>query len=173
MVILFFITGFRTHSTLDSDGKRKNFGLSTLARHVENCRNKKSSSTTSSQPSIVQFSYNKRGIPDSAKTKLKIAEAKFVVSGSHSFLAVENHGLKELAATCINIGAEYGKVPISNIWYGRKTVQGTCILQKEEVTKKIKGILKKSIKNNEVSCTCDLWTDGASKLPGPNSILAI
>ena len=33
-------------------------------------------------------------------------------------------------------------------------------MQKEEVTKKMKGILKKSIKNNEVSCTCDLWTDG-------------
>ena len=90
-------TIFRTHSKLKSDGTRKKYGLTTLARHLDYCKaqkrellNQTDHSTTKNaqdhRPSfssklISRFLFNKQKLPDKTISRLKDAETKYVVAG--------------------------------------------------------------------------------------------
>ncbi|CAF0832632.1 unnamed protein product [Adineta steineri] len=165
---------FRTHSKLDNKGKRKNHGLTSCTKHLEQCSIRKKEMaaiakenssfhpiTPNSQPSVSQFLVNKKKIAPCWSKKLKEAEAKFVVGGMHSFKSVEHSGLLNLAQTCVDLGARFGKIDIHDIWYGRKSIKDECynrfILYKNEMVKE----MKKYAMNRTLSATTDLWRDDA------------
>jgi len=58
--------------------------------------------------------------PDAAAMKQK--EVQFCVAGYHSFLSVENSGLKNILQTCVDFGAKYRKFYVGEILAGRKAV---------------------------------------------------
>jgi hypothetical protein len=89
---------FRTHSKLKSDGTRKNYGLTSPARHLDLCKNRKRELLTqtdhsaanqtqhpessSSFKSIARSFFNKRQLPAKTLAKLKDAQLKYVVAGT-------------------------------------------------------------------------------------------
>ena len=133
---------FRTHSQKDGSGKRKNFGLSSQSRHVQVCRAKTDKQAGGSQQKKVSsFAYVKKNLSQNLAQKLKLAEVEFVVSGMHSFAAVEDQGLLSLAQTLISIGVNDGNVQVPDIWYGRKTVQEYTVKQLSEYWNSVKSLI--------------------------------
>jgi hypothetical protein len=156
---------FRTHSKLNKATKsRKNNGYSAATRHAKSCTTAPSTSiahsaSVRSQATLSQFVYSKKTLSVSSQVELKKAEAAFVISGELSFLALEDDGLLKLAQTLVDIGATYGKLPIENIWYGRKTIRDYIVSCQEEISNNLKATLKPFIQQNRVACTTDMWTD--------------
>ena len=88
---------FRTHSKPKSDGTRKNYGLTTPARHMDHCKdqqrqmlNQAASSdakhvqhhrSSFSTKLISRFLFNKQKLPDKTISRLKDAEIKYIVAG--------------------------------------------------------------------------------------------
>ncbi|CAF2942938.1 unnamed protein product [Rotaria sp. Silwood2] len=83
---------FLTYSEWDIDGKRKNFGLNGIHDHLKQWKWKPKVKSTDNQrqndqatTSIIQpkFAFHKKGLPEKYKSKIKDAELKFIVGGSH------------------------------------------------------------------------------------------
>jgi hypothetical protein len=77
----------------------------------------------------------------------------------HSFKSVEHTGLTNLAQTCIDIGARWGKIDIRDIWYGRRTIGDECYNKFISQKNKIKNEIKIYAKDRTLSATADLWRD--------------
>ncbi|CAF1117939.1 unnamed protein product [Rotaria magnacalcarata] len=136
---------YRTHSKKDSDGKRKNHGLNGIHDHLKHCKcklkskislvNNKQQNVQITTPSThPKFAFNKKALPEKYKLKLKDAELKFVVAGSHSFNSLENGGILTLIQTSIEIGANFGLVDVQDIFYGRKTIREEVLLKFTQYT---------------------------------------
>ncbi|CAF1305811.1 unnamed protein product [Rotaria sordida] len=167
------LTAYRTHSKKGATENRKNYGLTSLHTHVKEYRSRsnKTSSSISTATSAIpkqsapvqtlmpRFAYNKNQLNEHLQKQLKDAELKFVTVGSHSFNALENDGVLELAQTAINIGATMGMVNIRDIFYGRKTIRNEAITKFNHFSNTIRQVLDEPIKNHCVAATCDMWTD--------------
>jgi hypothetical protein len=188
-VCRFCCAAFRTHSKLDDKGRRKNHGLTSCTRHVEQCSSRKKemaeiakqnssfdSVTASSQPVVSQFLVNKKKIAPIWSKKLKEAEAKFVVGGKtlteirnniflhlgmHSFKSAEHAGLLNLAQTCVDVGARWGKINIPDIWFGRKSIRDECYSKFISYENEIMKEIQKFTMDRTLSATTDLWRDDA------------
>ncbi|KAF9754356.1 Transposable element Hobo transposase, partial [Nosema granulosis] len=114
---------------------------------------------------VVQpkFAYNKKVLPEKYKLKLKDAELKFVVAGSHSFNSLENDGLLTLIQTGIEIGANFGLVDIHDIFYGRQSIREDALSKLAQYTHQIRSLLEEPIKQHCIAATTDLWTDDLMK----------
>jgi len=156
--------GYRTHSKNNSNGERKNFGLNGIHDHLKQCKSKlknnlinnqvRNAETTSGiQP---KFAYNKNALPEKYKLKLKDAELKFVVGGSHSFNSLENDGLLKLVQTGIEIGANFGLVDIKDIFYGRQSIREEALSKFDQYTHQIRSLLEEPIKQHCIAATADL-----------------
>ncbi|CAF3895256.1 unnamed protein product [Rotaria sp. Silwood1] len=171
-VCRFCYSAFRTHSKTNDQGKRRNHGLTSCMKHLEQCLSRKKemaaiaqenssfdSVPENSQALVSQFLVSKKKIAPIYLQKLKEAEVKFVVGGMHSFKSVEHAGLLNLAQTCVDIGARCGKIDIHDIWFGRKSIRDQCcnkfISYKNEMIKEI----KKYAIDRTLSATTDLWRD--------------
>jgi hypothetical protein len=77
----------------------------------------------------------------------------------YSFQSVEHNGLLELAQTCIDVGAAFGRVDVLDFWYGRKSLHKECELKFHQHIKDIKSIIQSHIDNRTISATTDLWRD--------------
>jgi DNA-binding XRE family transcriptional regulator len=77
----------------------------------------------------------------------------------HSYRSVEHDGLLELAQTCIDIGATFGRVDVSDIWYGRQTIRYECDQKFNQYVEHIKSVIRPYINERTVSATADLWRD--------------
>lgn len=95
-VCRFCSAAFRTHSKANEKGKRKNHGLTSCTKHLEQCLARKKelaetsqsqenasvdSNETNTQPWVSQFLVNTKKIGHVWLQKLKEAEAQFVVGG--------------------------------------------------------------------------------------------
>jgi len=168
-------TTYRTHSKATNDENRKNDGLRPFHTHLKECKikNKKVNNTQSSisstsyetntQLSITQFAYNKNQLNENLATKLKDAELKFVVAGSHSFNTLENGGLLDLFQVGVEIGAKNGLVNVKDIFYGRKNIREEAINKFELFVSSIRSLLDEPIQRHCVAATCDLWSDDIIK----------
>ncbi|CAF4485935.1 unnamed protein product [Rotaria sp. Silwood2] len=170
---------YRTHSTKDKHGQRKNYGLKSIHQHLKECSYKSknqssriaSSSTTNILPQgpplrqalIPKFTYNKNKISNKYQNKLKDAELKFVVAGSHSLNSLENDGMIELLQLGIEIGSHYGMLDVHDIFYGRKTIREYLLIKFDSYLKTIRNALDEPIKEHCLAATCDLWTDDFTK----------
>ncbi|CAF1406608.1 unnamed protein product [Adineta steineri] len=170
---------YRTHSTKDKHGQRKNYGLKSLHQHLKECSHKlkkrphviSSSSTTNTLPQppsllqtfIPKFTYNKNKLSAKYQNKLKDAELKFVVAGSHSLNSLENNGILELLQLGIEIGSNYGMLNIHDIFYGRKTIREHLLAKFDLYLKTIRNFLNEPIQEHCLAATCDLWTDDYAK----------
>ncbi|CAF1481339.1 unnamed protein product [Rotaria magnacalcarata] len=165
---------YRTHSKKDSDGKRKNHGLNGIHDHLKHykCKLKSKISLTNNKQQNVQittpsthpkFAFNKKALPEKYKLKLKDAELKFVVAGSHSFNSLENGGILTLIQTSIEIGANFGLVDVQDIFYGRKTIREEVLLKFTQYTNQIRSLLDEPIQQHCVAGTADVWTDDLMK----------
>ena len=134
---------YRTHSKKDINGKRKNYGLNGMHDHLKQCKSKSKINLTNNQGHNVQTTafgiqpksvFNKNALPEKYKLKLKDAELKFIVAGSHSFNALENDGILNLIQTGIEIGANFGLVDVKDIFYGRKTIREEALLKYDQYT---------------------------------------
>jgi len=88
---------FRTHSKPKSDGSRKNYGLTTPARHLDHCKDQQRQVLNQADHSgvehaqhyrssfstklISRFLFNKQKLPDKTISRLKDAEIKYIVAG--------------------------------------------------------------------------------------------
>lgn len=101
---------FKSHSDVDKKGKRKNYGLTSAARHVDQCIQRKKevaakrkqqthleqnksdhlpsdqlpqSSSTSPimNKTLTKFLYNKNTLPKTWQNRIKDSECKYVVAG--------------------------------------------------------------------------------------------
>ncbi|CAF1647204.1 unnamed protein product, partial [Didymodactylos carnosus] len=106
---------------------------------------------------------NKNKISDKYQAKLKDAELKFVVAGSHSFNSLENNGILELLQVRIEIGGHYGLMDVHDVFYGRKTIREQLLLKFDTYIKSIRSVLNEPIKEHCLAATCDLWTDDMVK----------
>ncbi|CAF1313627.1 unnamed protein product [Rotaria sordida] len=163
---------YRTHSKSGIDGKRKNFGLNGIHDHLKHCKWKSKVKSTDNQgqnnqttTSVIQpkFAFHKKGLPQKYKSKLKDAELKFIVGGSHSFNSLENNGLLNLVQTSIEIGANIGLVDVHDIFYGRQTIREEALSKFEQYTDQVRSSLQEPIKQHCVAATADLWTDDLMK----------
>jgi len=77
----------------------------------------------------------------------------------HSYRSVENDGLLELAQTCIDVGATFGRVKVQDIWYGRQSVRNECHIKFQQYQEDIKSIIQPYTNDRTVSATVDLWRD--------------
>lgn len=99
---------FRSHSSMNKKGKRKNYGLTSAARHLEQCARRKKEMTTKHKqqksiehsdvdqfsPSssvspilnqtLSKFVYNKSTLPKAWQNRVKDAECKYVVAGIYN-----------------------------------------------------------------------------------------
>ncbi|CAF4200788.1 unnamed protein product [Rotaria sordida] len=163
-------TAYRTHSKKDSNGKRKNFGLNSMHDHLKQCKLKSKANEINNQNDKTsgffiqpKFAYNKKVLPDKYKLKLKDAELKFVVAGSHSFNSLENDGLLQLFQTGIDIGANLGLLDVKDIFYGRQTIREEAVSKFDQYTDQIRSLLEEPIKQHCIAATADLWTDDLMK----------
>ena len=78
---------FKTHSDPDESGHRRNYGLSSMQRHINTCV--KHPTTPTQQTSIYNFVTVKKVLNKTLSENLKLAETRFVISGMHSFQSVE------------------------------------------------------------------------------------
>ena len=163
---------YRTHSKKDINGKRKNYGLNGMHDHLKQCKSKSKINLTNNQGHNVQttafgiqpkFVFNKNALPEKYKLKLKDAELKFIVAGSHSFNALENDGILNLIQTGIEIGTNFGLVDVKDIFYGRKTIREEALLKYDQYTNQTRSLLEELIKQHCVAATADLWTDDVMK----------
>ena len=152
---------FKTPSDPDESGHRRNYGLSSMQRHINTCV--KHPTTPTQQTSISKFVTVKKVLNKTLSENLKLAETRFVISGMHSFQSVEEEGLIQLAQTCINISNEVGNVDINSIWYGRKTVRDKTIDEFQHFTKKLQKIVAEAVSKHEFAICIDLWTDDHKK----------
>ncbi|KAI6660232.1 hypothetical protein LOD99_10468 [Oopsacas minuta] len=129
---------FKTHSAPDGRGHRRNYGISSMQRHMKTCV--KHPTTQSQHPTISNFVTAKEGLSKGLAENLKLAETKFVISGMHSFLSVEEDGLLDLVQTCIKIGNEVGNIDVKTIWYGRKTIRERTIDENENSATKCRKL---------------------------------
>jgi hypothetical protein len=106
-------TVFRTHSKLKPDGTRKNYGLTSPARHLDVCKNHQRERSKQAEHSTVdgvqqhdslsttkricRFFFNKKNLPSKTLSKLKEAEIKYVVAGK-----VMSDFLVVMAAVCFS-----------------------------------------------------------------------
>ncbi|CAF1065284.1 unnamed protein product, partial [Rotaria sordida] len=97
------------------------------------------------------------------ENKLKDAELKFVVAGSHSLNSLENNGILELLQVDIKIGSHYGMLDMHDIFYGHKTIREYLLIKFDAYLKTIRNILGESIKEHCLAATYDLWTDDFAK----------
>jgi hypothetical protein len=83
---------YKTHSKKDCDGKRKNYGLNGLHDHLKQCKSKPKMNLNINQgqtnqttiPTIQpKFAFYKKTLPERYQVKLKDAELKYIVTGSH------------------------------------------------------------------------------------------
>ncbi|CAF4517092.1 unnamed protein product [Rotaria sp. Silwood1] len=170
-------TAYRTHSKTNTEQNRKNYGLRPFHAHLKECKAKQnkvvnniqssfstaSSSKASTQPSISQFAYNKNLLNENLAAKLKDAELKFVVTGSHSFNTLENGGLLDLLQVGIEIGAKNGLVNVRDIFYGRKTIRQEAINKFELFVSSIRCLLDEPVKRHCIAATCDLGSNDIVK----------
>ena len=163
---------YRTHSKKGADGKRKNYGLNGLHDHFKQCKSKSKVKLINKEGQTVQtttagfqpkFAFNKKALPEKYKLKLKDAELKFVVAGSHSFNSLENDGLLTLIQTGIEIGANFGLMDIRDIFYGRQSIREDALWKFDQYTQQICSSLKEPIKQHCLAATADLWTDDLMK----------
>ena len=77
----------------------------------------------------------------------------------HSFKSIEHTSLTNLAQTCINTGARWGKVNVNGIQFGRKSTRDECFNKFIFYKKKIKNEIKIYSKDHTLSTTVDLWRD--------------
>ena len=106
-----------------------------------------------------KFVFNKKALPEKYKLKLKNAELKFIVAGSHSFRSLENDEILQLVQTGIDIGANIGLVDVHDIFYGRQTVREEILLKFNQYTDQVLAILEEPARKHYVAATTDLWTD--------------
>jgi len=158
---------YRTHSKKDEFQNRKNYGLTSLHLHVNDCRLKSSKSSLSStkdtsqksspfQTLIPRFVYNKNQLSELLQNQLKDAELKFVTAGGYSFNCLENGGILDLVQTSINIGAQMGNMNVHDIFYGRKTIRAEAITRFNHFSSTIGRIFEEPIKNHCIAATCDM-----------------
>jgi len=147
--------GYRANSKKDCDGKRKNFGLNGLHDHLEQCKAKPKINLNNNQTQRTQtalsinqpkFAYYKKSLPDQYKSKLKDAELKFVVTGSHSFNLLENYGILNLVQTGIEIDANVGLIDVKDIFYGRQTIRQEALSKFEQYTNHIRSLSEQPFK---------------------------
>ncbi|CAF3156368.1 unnamed protein product [Rotaria socialis] len=140
---------YRTHSKKDPD---------------ESLTNNKEQNVQISTPSIhPKFAFNKNALSEKYKLKLKDAELKFVVAGSHSFNSLENARILTLIQTSIEIGANFGLVDVQDIFYGRKTIHEEALLKFTQYTTQIRSLLDEPIQQHCLAGTDDIWTDDLMK----------
>lgn len=77
--------------------------------------------------------------------------------------SLENDGILELLQLGIEIGNDYGKVDVHDIFYGRKTIRAYLMIKFDLYLKRIRDILYEPIKEHCLAATCDLWTDDFAK----------
>ena len=116
--------------------------------------------TSAIQPKFV---FNKNALPEKYKLKLKDAELKFIVAGSHSFRSLENGGILQLVQTGIDIGANIGLVDVHDIFYDRQTACEEIFLKFNQYTDQVRVILEEPVKEHCVAATTELWTDDIMK----------
>ncbi|CAF4006250.1 unnamed protein product [Rotaria sp. Silwood2] len=169
---------FRSHSAADVNGKRKNDGVTSALKHLDQCSLRKkemavkrkrqlddengdnpdqsqwsSSSSPTVNKTLSKFLYNKSTLPKTWQNRIKESECM------NSFQSVENDGLLELAQTCIDVGATFGRVNAHDIWYGRRSIQNECELKFHQHREDIKSIIQPYINDRTASSTIDLWRD--------------
>ncbi|CAF3323163.1 unnamed protein product [Rotaria sp. Silwood2] len=137
---------YRTHSKTDANADKQG---------------QKGERTTS----LIQpkFAFHKNALPEKYKLKLKDAELKFIVAGSHSFKSLENDGTLKLVQTAIEIGADIGLVDVHDIFYGRQTIREETLSKFHQYTDQVCSLLEESIKQHCVTATTDLRTDDLMK----------
>ena len=173
-----YFTVYWTYSKMTTEQNRKICGLRLFRVHVKECKAKQnkvinniqssvstaSSSKTSTQPSISQFTYNKNQLNDNLAVELKDAKIKFVIAGSHSFNSLENSSLLALLQVGIEIRAKNGLVNVSDIFfYVRKTIRQEAINKFELFVLSIRSLLDELVKRHCVAATCDLWSNDIVK----------
>jgi hypothetical protein len=166
----YFYASYRTHSKKDSDGKRKNYGLNGIHDHLKVCKSKTKTNVIinqghqSSSPAIQsKLSFYKKGLSEKFKLKLKDAELKYIVAGSHSFHSLENDGILELVQVGIDIGANVGSLNVKDIFYGRQTICHEALTKFDAYTQHIRSLLEEPIKQHCVAASADIWTDDMMK----------
>jgi hypothetical protein len=88
-----------------------NFGTKNLLDHVKNCAARAGQPKGHlGQMSIQQCLINTPRLSKIDLARLKRKEVEYVVSGFHSFRAVENPGLLGLLQTCVDIGLNMAKL---------------------------------------------------------------
>ncbi|CAF1217091.1 unnamed protein product [Didymodactylos carnosus] len=114
-------------------------------------------------PNSVQAKFAFNALPEKYKSKLKDAELRFAVAGSHSCNALENDGILTLVHTGIDeIGADIGLVDVCDVFY-RKTIREEALVEFDEYVKQIRSTLDETIKQHCLTATPDLWTDNLMK----------
>ena len=76
-------------------------------------------------------------------------------SGMDSFNSIEQTGLINLAQTCIDIGARWGKVKVNDIWFGRKSIRDECFNKFISYKNKIKNEIITYARDRTLSTTLD------------------
>ena len=108
---------FRRHSNLDANGKRRNYGLTTAAKHTSECNIRKksiaakrkqildiekengnepqnsSNSKIDTNNKITKFLFNKNLLPKAWQNRIKDAGCKYVVAGMYVLEMVEQFNL--------------------------------------------------------------------------------
>ena len=87
-----------------------------VINNIQSSVSTSSSSKTSTQPLISQFTYNKNQLNDNLAVKLKDAKIKFVIAGSHSFNSLENSSFLALLQVGIEIRSKNGLINVSDIF---------------------------------------------------------
>lgn len=109
------------------------------------------------------FTKDKVTFSEAERQKILECEAKFVALGYHSFLSVENDGLRTLLQTFADLGAKYGEFKVDDILCGRMAVQRHVKELAKEVKEKIKECCKDPIADGSIAITTDMYTDNFRK----------
>jgi len=94
------------------------FGTKNLLDQVRKC---------SGKPDTMQLKLLQcmRQAPQIAANDIAVVKQKeviYCVDGHRSFRSVKQKGLRNLLQTCVDLGAKYGKIDISDVLAGRKAV---------------------------------------------------
>ena len=115
---------FRSHSNPDANGKRRNYGLTSVAKHISRCNIRKkaiaakrkqtldiekengnepqnsSNSKIDTSNKITKFLFNKNLLPKAWQNRIKDAECKYVVAGMYVLEMVEQFNLFCFCQAC-------------------------------------------------------------------------
>jgi hypothetical protein len=118
--------------------------------------NQESKSKIASPVIQPKLSFYKKSLPEKYKLKLKDAELKYVVAGSHSFRSLENDGILDLLQVGIDIGTNVGLVNVKDIFYLRQTIREEASVKFDKCIHYIRYLLEEPIKQHCIAATTDI-----------------